>query len=387
MTTPERSSPTPPGGVRQMLAEALDARTREGVLFEVLDGGDVRCTACAHRCRIRPGRRGVCQVRFNREGRLHVPFDYVVALQSDPVEKKPFYHVHPGSYALSFGMLGCDLHCDFCQNWDISQALRDPRAGRSVLPITAEQVVQLALKDGATCIASTYNEPLITSEWAHAIFSLAKRAGLTTLYVSNGNASREVLTYLRPVLDGYKVDLKTMNDREYRKLGAPLQHILDGIRMAHEMGFWVEVVTLVVPGMNDSEDELRDAARFIRSVSPDIPWHVTAFHPDYRRLNAVPTSRATLLRAAEIGYEEGLHYVYAGNLPGRVERFENTYCPQCEALLVGRVGYVVTAYHLTGDGRCPQCHTAIAGLWPENPDAVQRSPALDIWFRTPRRPR
>lgn len=369
------------------LVEIIDPLTREGELFVRLDNGMVRCTACAHLCRIRPGGRGVCQVRYNLDGQLKVPFGYVVALQTDPTEKKPFYHVYPGSDTLSFGMLGCDMHCDFCQNWDISQTLRDARAGRPVTEIRAEEIVQLALSDRVTCIASTYNEPLIASEWAHAIFTLAKQAGLTTLYVSNGNASREVLEYMRPVLDGYKVDLKTMSERHYRKLGAQLHHVLDGIRMAHEMGYWVEVVTLIVPGMNDTEAELREAARFIRSVSPDIPWHVTAFHPNYRRLDPPPTSVATVMRAAEIGYEEGLHYVYAGNAPGRVGRFENTYCPQCSALLIGRVGYVVTAYHLTAEGTCPQCGTKIAGKWTANPQSVRLGSAADLWFRAPRRPR
>lgn len=369
------------------LVDVLDPLTRDGELMAPLEAGMVRCLACGHRCRIRPGGRGVCQVRYNLDGRLKVPFGYVAALQTDPVEKKPFYHVYPGTDALSFGMLGCDMHCDFCQNWDISQTFRDAQAGRPVFEIEAEAIVQLALRDGAVSIASTYNEPLITSEWAHAVFSLARSAGLTTLYVSNGNASREVLTYLRPVLDGFKVDLKCMDDRRYRQLGAPLNNILDGIRMAHEMGFWVEVVTLIVPGLNDSEAELRAAARFIRSVSPDIPWHVTAFHPDYRRLEPPPTSLTTLVRAAEIGYEEGLHFVYAGNAPGRVGRFENTYCPQCGTLLIGRIGYVVTAYHLTGAGTCSACGTPIAGLWTDDPGTVRLGSAADLWFRVPRRPR
>ncbi len=356
------------------LADLLDARTRPGELYTEEANGSLRCYACGHRCLIRPGRRGICKVRFNKEGTLYVPWGYVAALQVDPIEKKPFYHVYPGSDALTFGMLGCDYHCPYCQNWLTSQALRDPASDVAVSfirDVQPEDLIALARRHGAQSIISSYNEPLITSEWAAAIFRLARPQGFVTGYVSNGNATREVLEYLRPVMDLYKVDLKTMNDRNYRKLGGVLQRVLDTIRMAHEMGFWVEVVTLVVPGFNDSEDELRDAARFIASVSPEIPWHVTAFHPDYKMTDPPPTSVRTLVRAAEIGREEGLHYVYAGNLPGRVGPFEHTWCPKCNTLLIERYGFIVTRYNLTPEGTCPKCGHAIPGLWPKNPKSVR----------------
>jgi len=356
------------------LADRLDAMTRPGELYTRLEDGTVQCYACAHRCRIKPGRRGICQVRFNRDGVLYVPWGYVAALQVDPIEKKPFAHVLPGSDALTFGMLGCDFHCSFCQNWLTSQALRDPAAGVSpdyLLEVTPEALVDYAKRSGAAAIVSSYNEPLITSEWAVAIFKRAKAEGLLCAYVSNGNATPEVLDYLRPYLDAYKVDLKTMQDKQYRKLGGVLQHVLDTIRRAHEVGLWVEVVTLVIPGFNDSPEELWEAARFLVSVSPDIPWHVTAFHPDYKMTDPPPTPARTLQRAAEIGQEAGLRYVYAGNLPGRVGSLENTYCPTCQALLIERRGYVILDYRLTAQGTCPECGTRIPGIWPSDPRQVR----------------
>jgi pyruvate formate lyase activating enzyme len=366
------------------LSQVITPLVREGELYEKLADGRLHCYACAHDCHIKAAGRGICQVRYNLGGRLYVPWGYVAALQCDPTEKKPFNHIYPGSDTLTFGMLGCDLHCPYCQNWDISQALRDATAGRPPTRTTPRDLVDLAQRNGAQCVASSYNEPLITSEWAMAVFREAKAAGFTCMYISNGNATRGVLEYIRPYTDGYKIDLKTMNDKSYRKLGAVLQHVLDGVRMVHELGFWLEIVTLIVPGFNDSEAELREAACFIRSVSPDIPWHVTAFHKDYRMQDPDNTDARTLIRAAEIGYEEGLRYVYAGNTPGQVGPYENTYCPTCDAALVERLGYVVLDYHLTPEGACPQCGTRIPGLWPRSKDKVRLGSALDLYVRRPR---
>ncbi len=347
----------------QPLAAVLARHTKEGELYEKLERGRVRCFACGHRCLIPPGRDGVCRVRFNEEGALKVPFGYVAALQLDPVEKKPFFHALPGSRALSFGMLGCDLHCGYCQNWLTSQALRDPSALGPVEEVAAEDIARLARARGARIVTSTYNEPLITSEWAVAVFREAKPLGLVCSYVSNGNATEEVLEYLRPYVSLYKVDLKGFRDRPYRDLGGTLERVTWTIRALHERGLWVEVVTLVVPGFNDSEEELRDVARFLRSVSADIPWHVTAFHPDYKFDDRGATPLRRLLRAAEIGREEGLDFVYAGNLPGAVRRWENTYCPGCDALLVERTGFRVSRNLLSEDGRCPACRRPIPGVW------------------------
>lgn len=356
------------------LSEELDRMTVTGELYETLPDGAVRCYACGHRCLIREGRRGICQVRFNQDGELRVPWGYVAALQADPIEKKPFFHLLPGSEALTFGMLGCDFHCSYCQNWLTSQAMRDPAAdisSRLVRRISPDQMVEYALRIGAGVVASSYNEPLITTEWAVAIFRKANEAGLKCAYISNGNATPEVLEYLRPHIVGYKIDLKTMQDRHYRKLGGVLNHVLDSIRMAKELGLWVEVVTLTVPGFNDTTEELLDAARFIASVSVDIPWHVTAFHPDYKMTGPPATPSNTLVRAAEIGHEAGLNYVYAGNLPGRTDEYEHTFCPTCHAPLIERYSFVIQSYHLTAEGNCPNCGTAVPGIWPDQPEQVR----------------
>jgi pyruvate formate lyase activating enzyme len=355
------------------MADMLDDLTVEGTLYEKLPDNAVRCFACGHRCLIREGKRGICQVRFNEGGKLRVPWGYVAALQSDPIEKKPFFHVLPGSNALTFGMLGCDYHCGFCQNWLTSQAMRDPAsdvAANLVRRITPEQMVALAHRTQANVVVSSYNEPLITSEWAVEIFKKAKEAGLMCAYVSNGNNTPEVMEYIRPYISAYKVDLKCMNDKNYRKLGGTLQHTLDGIKRAREMGLWVEVVTLVIPGFNDSNEELWEAARFLASQSVDIPWHVTAFHKDYKMTDPDNTDARTLLRAAEIGREAGLRFVYAGNLPGSVEEYEDTFCPQCSFRVLRRSGYIIREYKLTGEGQCPKCHCQIPGLWPKDPSTV-----------------
>jgi pyruvate formate lyase activating enzyme len=207
------------------------------------------------------------------------------------------------------------------------------------------------------------------------------------VFISNGNATPEALRYLQPVVRGYKVDLKTMQDRQYRKLGGVLQHVLDTIRLAHEMGFWVEVVTLVIPGFNDSSDELMDAARYVASVSRDIPWHVTAFHQDYRTTEPDNTTSSALIRAAEIGIEAGLHFVYAGNLPGQVGPYENTYCPSCGLLLIERLGYVILGYHLLDDGICPKCGTKVPGVWYGDASEARTGSVADLFSRRPRRVR
>lgn len=346
------------------LAGLLDRMTIEGELYDRLPEGRVRCYACGHRCTIFPGKRGICKVRLNEGGTLRVPSGYVGALQCDPTEKKPFNHVLPGSLTLTFGMLGCDFHCPYCQNWITSQALRDSAAGVEPVPITPAEMVRLARRHGARLIGSSYNEPLITSEWAVAIFKQAKEAGLRSCYISNGNATPEVLQYLHPWTDCYKIDLKAFNDRNYRLLGGTLESVTRSIRMVYEAGFWIEVVTLLIPGYNDSRDEMRGAAEFIASVSPFIPWHVTAFHKDYKMTEPDDTPPETLVSAARIGEEAGLKYVYAGNLPGRVGKYEHTFCHQCSAPLVERFGYRILHDRLGPNrGRCPECGTAIPGIW------------------------
>jgi pyruvate formate lyase activating enzyme len=370
-------------GATDTLGEALARLTREGELYEKLPDQKVRCYACGHRCLILEGHDGICRVRFNRGGTLLVPWNYFGALQCDPIEKKPFFHALPGTLAMSFGMLGCDLHCGYCQNWFTSQALRDPRSTAPPIPMTAEQFVKLAVKYGVDTVTSTYNEPLITSEWGVEVFKEARRHGLHTSYVSNGNGTKEVLEYIRPWVDFYKVDLKSFNDKSYRQLGGKLDSVLKTVEMLHEMGFWLEIVTLFIPGFNDSQDEMREIAKFLAGISPDIPWHCTAFHPDYKMGDRDSTSMRTIIHACEIGREEGLRYCYAGNVPGHVGGWENTYCPNCRELLIERYGFEVQSYHLTVDGKCPKCSTAIPGRW----DAAKTRAALDRFDSADRIPR
>jgi pyruvate formate lyase activating enzyme len=353
---------------RSRLQDVLEAHAIPMGLAVPLPGGKVRCVACGHRCLIPEGRAGVCKVRFNRGGTLYGPWGYVAGVQDDPIEKKPFSHALPGTRALSFGMLGCDFHCGYCQNWVTSQALRDEVAGAPVRPTTPEALVALAQERGALTITSTYNEPLITGEWGVAIFKAARARGLRTSFVSNGNNTDEAIAHLEPWCDFYKVDLKGFDDAGYRKLGGTLQSVLDGIERVYKAGIWLEVVSLIVPGFNDSEAELGRMAGFLADLSVDIPWHVTAFHPDYKFTDRDATPVRSLLLAAELGRGAGLRYVYAGNLPGKVSTYENTYCPHCETLLVERRGFALQKYDLQ-DGRCPQCKAPIAGRW-HTPDTL-----------------
>jgi pyruvate formate lyase activating enzyme len=243
-----------------------------------------------------------------------------------------------------------------------SQALRDEEAGTSVWPISAEEIVVRGKDVGALTLTSTYNEPLITSEWAVEVFKLAKNAGLFTSFVSNGNNTDEVIAFIRPHVDFYKIDLKSFDDAHYRKLGGTLQNVLAGIERVYKAGLWLEVLTLIVPGFNDSDEELRRIAGFVADVSKDIPWHVTAFHPDYKMNDRGGTPVATLLRAVKHGEDAGLRYIYAGNLPGAVGRYEHTRCPHCRTVLVERRGFTVANYRLDGN-RCPQCQAEIPGRW------------------------
>ena len=345
------------------LAETLSRYTREGELYERIDAHRLRCVACGHRCPIPDGAVGVCKVRYNDGGHLRVPWGYVAGVQCDPVEKKPFFHAYPGGLAYSFGMLGCDLHCGYCQNWVTSQALRDPAALAPPDARSPGELVDEAVGLGARLLVSTYNEPLITAEWGVAVFREARAAGLATAFVSNGNGTPEVSDYLHPWIDLYKIDLKGFDDRHYRELGGRLQPILDTIQRVHAAGIWLEIVTLLIPGFNDDAAELRDLTRFIAGVSSEIPWHVTAFHRDYKMTGPADTTPDMLRRAAAIGRQAGLHFVYAGNQPGRVGDLEHTACAHCGIRLIAREGYRVLEYALTDRGRCTGCDARIPGRW------------------------
>ena len=341
---------------------SLDSQTRPGDLVIKLDDEKLLCTACGHLCKLKPGQRGICKVRFNSEGTLMVPFNYSAGLQNDPIEKKPFFHALPGSLAMSFGMLGCDFRCAYCQNWFTSQSLRDEASTVRTIAVTAGEICDQALQHGSKVVVSTYNEPLITSEWAVEVFQEAKTKGLGTAYVSNGHGTPEVLEYLRPWVDLFKIDLKSFSEKEYRRLGGNLSAVLETIRTVYDMGIWLELVSLLIPDYNDSDEELSQMAEFISSISPAIPWHVTAFHPDYKMQDRGRTPVETLLRATRHGKEAGLQFVYSGNLPGQVKNNENTYCPGCQHLLVERRGFRVLSVNLKGDC-CPSCNTKIPGRW------------------------
>jgi len=343
------------------LRDELLAHSVAGKLWRTEPLG-IRCYACGHRCLIPAGRDGICKVRFNDEGVLKVPFNYVGALQVDPIEKKPFFHALPGSRALSFGMLGCDFHCGYCQNWFTSQALRDVNSAPQARAITADALVDWAARENARTVTSTYNEPLISAEWAVEVLGKAKARGLYGAFVSNGNGTPEVLDFIRPYVDFYKIDLKSFRDKPYRSLGGVLSNVTDTIRRVHALGMWLEVVTLIIPGFNDDPQEIKELCEFLVSVSPDIPWHASAYHKDYKMRDPENTSVGTLIRAAEIATEAGLRYVYLGNLPGQVGRWENTRCPGCGEDLIVRHGFRILSNRIQ-NGACPTCQTKIPGIW------------------------
>ncbi len=369
------------------LKELLADQTMRSAPELVLRGENerVRCLACGHRCSILPGRSGVCRVRFNRAGELRAPAGYVAGVQVDPIEKKPFYHAYPARDALSFGMLGCDLHCSYCQNWVTSQVLRDDRAVSRPNFCKPEQLIALAVEHAVPVMVSTYNEPLITADWAVEIFKLARAEGVVCGFISNGNATPQVLEFIRPYVDLCKVDLKSFNDKSYRRLGGILANVLDTIRLLKQMDFWVEVVTLVVPGFNDGDDELKEIADFLAGVSPDIPWHVTAFRPDYKMTGPSRTPPDTLIRAYEIGKAAGIRFVYPGNLAGGVGKRECTFCPSCGKLLIRRRGFVVEENRMK-DSTCPFCHTTIPGVWEQDPPACTAGMGIPLPVAIPEGP-
>ncbi|PIU19276.1 MAG: AmmeMemoRadiSam system radical SAM enzyme [Elusimicrobia bacterium CG08_land_8_20_14_0_20_59_10] len=336
----------------------LNTLCREAAIYEKAAGAVVRCLACAHRCVIAPGGRGRCSVRFNDGGKLQAPWGYISGAAADPIEKKPFFHALPGARTLSFGMFGCNFTCDFCQNNDISGF-----RGRSLSPLETdpETMAAEAASLGLKALVSTYNEPLITAEWAAALFSAAKARGLRTAFVSNGYATPEAAAFLRPVLDFWKADLKSFDPEKYRRVcGAELAAVRAGIETIKAGGFWLEVVTLLIPGFNDSDAEIAAMASYLAGLSRNIPWHLTAFHPDHLRTAAPPTPAATLLRARDIALKKGLRYIYCGNVPGAGG--EDTVCPACSAKLVERRGFSVHSRLIGADGNCP-CGETIPGIW------------------------
>ncbi len=355
---------------------------REARFYERLEQGRVQCRLCPHDCLIAPGKRGVCAVRYNSAGTLYtLVADRIIARHLDPIEKKPLFHVYPGSSIYSLATIGCNLRCRFCQNWEISQWPHehlpkgiDQGEGQTPLcpqlaqlddqipgePVTPAEIVRAALASGARAIAYTYTEPTIFYELAYETAVLARAQGLLNVFVTNGFINEAPQRELAGVLDAANIDLKFFRDESYRRLSrVRLQPILEAIARYHDLGVWIEITTLVIPGINDSEDELKEIARFICALSPDIPWHVSRFHGDYQMREIPPTSASTLRRAFEIGREAGLHYVYLGNLPGMMG--EDTHCPGCGARLIHRYGFRLLDNRIR-QGACPECGTRIAGL-------------------------
>jgi len=332
---------------------------REARLWEALDGGRAACRLCAHRCVVAPGGKGTCGVRENRDGRLvTLVYGEVVAAHVDPIEKKPLYHFLPGSKALSIATAGCNFRCGFCQNWQISQAPRREGGALAGEPFPPEAVVRAAVEAGCRSVSYTYTEPTVFFEYAHDTARPAREAGLLNSFVTNGYMTAEALEALAPVLDAANVDLKAFRDETYRKVcGGRLAPVLASIRLMRELGIWVEVTTLVVPGLNDGRDELGAIAGFIASVDPAIPWHVSRFHPDYEYTGAPATPLATLRLAAEIGRERGLKHIYLGNVPGESE---DTRCAACGEVLIRRRGFTVVGDVLKG-ASCPACGAVLAG--------------------------
>lgn len=336
------------------------SQLKEAVLWEAVSGQTVRCFLCNWRCEIASGKIGRCHVRKNIDGVLYsLSYDKLVAANADPIEKKPLFHFQPGSHSFSIATPGCNFRCVFCQNWQISQTPYDNiLEGTEYSP---SRIVQAALSSDCKNIAYTYTEPTIFMELAAETAKLAKSKGLSNVFVSNGFMTIEAIEFARPWLDGINVDLKAFTEEYYRDLcKAKLQPVLETIKyIAKQTDIWMEITTLVVPGKNDSDSELRLIAEFIAGLSVDIPWHVSRFYPQYKMDGAKPTDEAAMEKAYEIGRQAGLRYVYVGNLPG--SRAESTYCYSCGALLIDRIGYHVKSNQIE-DYRCPQCGAEIAGF-------------------------
>ena len=317
----------------------------------------ITCLLCRHYCEMREGQVGACGVNKNVDGELKtLVYGHPIALNVDPVEKKPLYHLLPGTTALSFGTVGCNLQCPFCQNWDISQETQVNKE----IEVKPEQMVSLALEHNSKSIAYTYNEPTIFYPYAKDIGVIARENGLKNIFVSNGFETPEIIKDMPSWLDAANIDLKSWDKEYYKKvLKGGLEAVKDTLRMMVDEGIWVEVTTLIIKGKNDSDKDLEEMATFIADgLGRQVPWHLSAFHPDYKMKNHEYTGIETLEKASAIGKKAGLYYVYMGNVPVHGD----TYCPDCSELLIDRTGYSVTINRLE-DGHCPKCGRKIEGVW------------------------
>jgi pyruvate formate lyase activating enzyme len=348
---------------RSALAETIAGRVAPAAReLSVLENGVLRCLACAHRCAFEGNRTGACGVREARDGAMVAPFGYVARRYVRNVETNTVYHVEPGSKALTFGMYGCDLRCPYCHNWKLSQALREGVSGAPI-DLAASALVDEAVAEGCRVVCAAYNEPMIAAEWVRAVFEVAKERGLRTMVVSDGNTTREALAYLRPVTDVYRVDLKGWDAAQYKALGGRFEPVLAAIGEARALGYWVEVVTLVVPSFNDQQAGLRGLAKKLVAIDPDMPWHLNAFQPRYKMKDRPAMSADLLVSIAGAAYARGQRYVYVGNVTSAFAELEHTRCPSCHATVIERKNYATVANRLKDGGACPSCATRISGLF------------------------
>ncbi len=339
----------------------MSQKLKEAMLYEKKEDNKVRCNLCNHRCLIPEGKRGICQVRENREGTLYsLNYGKLVSKAIDPIEKKPLFHFLPGTKAYSVATVGCNFRCLHCQNYSISQYPRE-HSGRIIGEyFSPEEIVDDAINRGCDTIAHTYVEPTVFFEYAYEVAKLCQKQGIKNVFVTNGFMTAEALKTIQPYLEGANVDLKSYRDEFYTEIeGGKLQPVLDNIKLMHELGIWVEVTTLVIPDYNDSDRELESIAQFIKSVDPAIPWHVSRFQPAYRMTDIPPTPLKTLKKAMDIGKKVGLRYVYQGNTPGKGE---NTFCYNCGKVLIERYGFSLSN-NLIQDGKCPKCGSQIDGVF------------------------
>lgn len=330
---------------------------KEAILYDKLEGNKIRCRVCSHRCIVADGKRGFCRVRENRNGTFYTLIYNTVSSEAvDPIEKKPLFHFHPGTLAYSLGTIGCNFRCKHCQNWTISQIDIDKAY---TVEITPEEAVQRALAAGARTIAWTYNEPTIWYEYTYDCARLAKEAGLATAYITNGYITAEALKHISPYLDAFRVDIKAFTEDFYRTIAsAKLAPVLESAKLARESGMHLEVVNLMIPGHNDSSEEIRNMVKWMHeNLGPDTPLHFTRFHPQYKMSDLSSTPVQKLEEAHRIATEEGMKFVYVGNMPGH--GYENTYCPKCGTLLIKRNAFSLLEYNITPKGTCPKCEETI----------------------------
>jgi pyruvate formate lyase activating enzyme len=349
----------------------------EAILYKKLENDKVHCTACRQSCLISPENTGICGVRQNKNGKLYlIVYGKAISAHVDPIEKKPLFHFLPGTGIFSLGTVGCNFSCQFCQNWDISQITKELKSklmkenklkefevqiSNLGYELPPEKIVDICMKEKIPSIAYTYNEPTVFAEYAYDTAKLADKEAIKNVFVTNGYETEDCLKLIKPYVQAMNIDLKSYSDEFYKKTcNARLQNVLDTIKISHEMGFWIEITTLIIPGKNDSVAELKKIADFLSNIDKNIPWHVTAFHPDYKMTNIQSTNYKTLLNAYNLGKKAGLKYVYIGNIVD--DEHLNTYCPKCNSLLIKRAGFSVGIENMK-NGHCTKCNEKIAGVW------------------------